>query len=179
MSRKGNQPISIPSGVEVKIADGMISVKGPKGSLQQELRDDLVVAVDGDTIKVTVPEGHKGRTNFQGLIHALITNMVVGVTQGWKKELEMIGVGYRAAVKGNVLDVQVGKSHPVEVPIPEGITVEVVKGTAIAVNGSDKRIVGQFAADVRAQRPPEPYKGKGIRYKDEYVRRKAGKAAGK
>lgn len=177
MSRIGKQPVPLPKGVEVKVTNTEVTVKGPKGTLKQNLVAGVKVAVEGDHINITIDESIADIGALHGLYRALISNMVTGVTKGFEKKLEMIGVGYRAAVKGHNLDVQVGYSHPTEVPIPAGITVKVDKNTAITVSGANKQQVGQFAATVRSQRPPEPYQGKGIRYEGEYVRKKAGKAA--
>lgn len=177
MSRKGKQPIQIPKGVEVKIADGAVSVKGPKGTLKQSLVPEIIVRIDNNQVHVDLVEADSDGGNYHGLYRTLIDNMVLGTTQGFEKKLEMIGVGYRAAVQGNLLDIQVGLSHPTKLAIPEGVVVKVDKNTSISITGSDKQKVGQFAATVRAVKPPEPYQGKGIRYVGEYVRKKAGKAA--
>ncbi|MBS0624095.1 MAG: 50S ribosomal protein L6 [Verrucomicrobia bacterium] len=179
MSRKAKSPILLPKGVEVKITGQVLTVKGPKGTLTQELRPGIVVDVQEQQLTVSLAPTHSGEKNFLGLFWALIANMVKGVNEPFIKELEMIGVGYRAAVQGNLIDLQLGYSHPVKLPIPQGVAVKVEKNVNIQLSGVDKRVVGQFAAEIRAKRPPEPYKGKGIRYKDEYVRRKAGKAGGK
>jgi large subunit ribosomal protein L6 len=177
MSRKGKLPIPLPKGVEVKVSKDNVAVKGPKGTLQQKLVPGVTVDVKPDHIEVSVPETDRKMSKFHGLYRTLIFNMINGITQGFEERLEMIGVGYRAAVQGNLLDVSVGFSHPTKVEIPAGIQVKVEKNTLIIINGIDKQAVGQFAAQVRAMRPPEPYQGKGIRYVGEYVRRKAGKAA--
>jgi large subunit ribosomal protein L6 len=177
MSRKGKLPIPVPAGIEVKISGSNISVKGPKGSLQQEIVPGINVRLDGKEIIVEIAEGALDKNHFHGLIRTLIHNMIVGTSTGFETKLEMVGVGYRAAVQGNLLDLQIGFSHPTKLPIPEGIQVKVDKNTMISIVGADKQQVGQFAAAVRAIRPPEPYQGKVIRYHDEYVRRKAGKAA--
>lgn len=179
MSRIGSAPISMPKGVELKIEGNTVSVKGPKGSLSQELLEGIEVKVDGDQVIVSLGKALEGQSNFHGLFRALINNMVVGVTQGYEKILDMKGVGYRASVQGDLLDLQVGFSHPTKLPIPEGLQVKVEKNTAIFITGTNKQVVGQFAATVRAKRPPEPYKGKGICYRGEYIRRKAGKSAKK
>lgn len=179
MSRKGNQPISLPQGVEVKVNGLVVSVKGPKGSLNQEIRKGIDVKVDGDHIVVSLAETHPQDGNFHGLYRTLIDNMVQGVTKGFERRLEMIGVGYRAAVKGHMLDLQIGCSHPVEVAIPTGVEVKVEKNSMIIATGSDKQKLGQFVATVRSKKPPEPYQGKGIRYVGEFVRKKAGKSASK
>ena len=179
MSRKGKLPVPVPTGVEVKITPENITVKGPKGSLTQKLVPAVVVKHEGAHILVTLHENHADSGNFHGLYRTLIDNMVVGVTKGFTKKLEMLGVGYRAVVQGNILDLQIGVSHPTKLPIPTGLNVAVEKNTVISVSGCDFQQVGQFCAIVRSKRPPEPYQGKGIRYVGEYVRKKAGKAAAK
>jgi len=177
MSRKGRAPIALPKGVEVQVKESAITVKGPKGTLQQALIPGVTLKVDGSQLTVGVTDESREMRKFHGLYRALVNNMVVGTTQGYEKKLEMVGVGYRAAVQGNVLDLQVGNSHPTQLPIPAGIHVKVDKNTNISVTGIDKQAVGQFAAQIRAHKKPEPYQGKGIRYEGEYVRKKAGKAA--
>jgi large subunit ribosomal protein L6 len=179
MSRKGKIPIAIPKGVEVKIAENKISVKGPKGTLHHELVPEIKVHIENNLIHVELNEAHSTAGNFHGLYRTIIDNMLSGASQGFEKKLEMIGVGYRAAVQGHLLDLQIGLSHPTKLHIPEGVHVRVDKNTSIVVTGADKQKLGQFAASVRAVRPPEPYQGKGIRYVGEYVRKKAGKAAAK
>lgn len=179
MSRKGKQPISVPKNVEVQIRDGSITVKGPKGSQSLPLLEDIHVEVKEGEILVGLKRADDKKKNFHGLARSLIANMVKGCSEGFKKTLEMVGVGYRASVQGTNLDLQVGFSHPTMVAIPEGITVHVEKSTVITITGIDAQSVGQFAASVRAMRPPEPYQGKGIRYQNEYIRRKAGKTAAK
>lgn len=179
MSRKGKLPIPIPKGVEVKVTTKEVTVKGPKGTLHQPLVPGIDIRMEGDQVIVDLNEEHSDKGNFHGLYRTLISNMVEGTTKGFEKKLEMVGVGYRAAVKGHNLDLQIGFSHPTEIPIPQGIQVKVDKNTSITVTGVDKQSVGQFSATVRAIRPPEPYQGKGIRYEGEYVRKKAGKAAAK
>lgn len=179
MSRKGKLPIDIPSGVTVSQKDQTIEVSGPKGKLELKFLDSIAITEEENKIFVKLAGDQKQPTNFQGLYRTLIDNMIMGVTKGFEKRLQMIGVGYRAAVKGTSLDLQVGVSHPMLMPIPAGISVEVEKNTTIIISGIDKQAIGQFAAQVRAVRPPEPYQGKGIRYEGEYVRRKAGKAAAK
>lgn len=178
MSRKGKLPISIPSGVEVKVTEKEVSVKGPKGQLTQVIVPGVLVNMEDNQILVRVAEGQES-TKFQGLMRTLIDNMVIGVTKGFEKTLDLIGVGFRAAVKGSELDLQLGYSHPTALPIPQGIEVKVEKNTKVIISGADKQAVGEFAASARRVRGPEPYKGKGVRYTDEYVRRKAGKAAGR
>lgn len=179
MSRKGKVPIPLPSGVEVKLEGKVISVKGPKGSLKRDLMKGIVVKIDKGELHVSLAPEMSHASNFHGLYWALIANMVQGVSQGFVKKLEMVGVGYRAAVQGKLLDLQIGLSHPTKISIPDGVAVVVEKNTVILVSGMDKQAVGQFAADVRGKKPPEPYKGKGIRYADEYVRKKAGKTGKK
>lgn len=179
MSRKARLPINLPKGVEAKFDGKVVTVKGPKGTLTQDIVKGIVVTVEGGAITVTQQEGVYPATNFLGLCWCLIANMVKGVSEGYEKKLEMQGVGYRAAVQGRLLDLQIGLSHPTKIAIPTGIDVSVDKNTMILIKGIDKRIVGQFAADIRGKKPPEPYKGKGIRYIDEHVRRKAGKAGKK
>lgn len=176
MSRIGKSPVELPSGVEVKVNGLVVEVKGSKGSLSHTVNDDISVSVDDGV--VTVERANEERTTkaLHGLTRSLINNMVIGVSEGYSKELSAVGVGYRAALKGSQLELQVGFSHPVEIDAPEGITFEVPDPTRIIVSGIDKQLVGQVAANIRAVRPPEPYKGKGIRYVDEHVRRKAGKA---
>lgn len=179
MSRKASMPIALPKGVEAKLEGRTLTVKGPKGVLKREIREGIVVKIEEGKISVTIDAEKGGASNFQGLFFSLIANMVEGVSAGFTKNLEMIGVGYRAAVQGKLLDLQIGLSHPTKMHIPEGLQVAVDKNTAIQVTGIDKQQVGQFAADIRSKKPPEPYKGKGIRYVGEYVRKKAGKAGKK
>ncbi len=176
MSRIGRLPIAIPAGVEVKVNGQEVTVKGPKGTLTQAFRPELSIAVEDNSIVVTRPDDSKTCRSLHGLTRTLIHNMVVGVTEGFKKELEVNGVGYRAAKQGKDLVLNVGFSHQVVVPEIDGITIEVPSPNAIVVLGTDKQKVGQFAAEIREKRPPEPYKGKGIRYAGEHVRRKEGKA---
>ncbi|MBT3394036.1 MAG: 50S ribosomal protein L6 [Waddliaceae bacterium] len=177
MSRIGKQPIALPKGVDANVKDGIITVKGPKGVLTQKLIDGIEMHVENDEATVTLAKGHEEKKNFHGLYRSLVNNMVIGVTEGFTKTLEMVGVGFRAAVNGNTIDLQIGCSHPTSRKIPEGITAKVEKNTTIVLSGNDKQAVGQFAADIRAMRKPEPYKGKGIKYRGEYIRRKAGKTA--
>lgn len=179
MSRKGKNPVPLPKGVEVKVTDAEVTVKGPKGTMHQQLMPGIQVKVDNGQVIVALDENNSDSSHFHGLYRALINNMVVGTTEGFEKRLEMIGVGYRAAVQGDLLDLQLGFSHPTKLQIPSGLNVKVDKNTLIIITGFDKRLVGQFAATVRSKRPPEPYQGKGIRYAGEYVRKKAGKAAAK
>lgn len=179
MSRKGKQPIAIPKGVEVKITGTSVAVKGPKGTLSLEVMKDIAVVVVDHEVQVSLADETKSLGNFHGLYRGLINNMVHGVSVGFEKKLEMQGVGYRAIVKGHVIDIQVGLSHPMEIEIPHDLQVKVDKNTLISITGADKQKVGKLAAEIRAVKPPEPYQGKGIRYVGEYVRRKAGKAAAK
>lgn len=176
MSRLGKQPINIPSGVEVSWQDGVLSVKGPKGTLTRSIKDDVTVSVDGDVITLAPAANSNLASALWGTYASHVNNMIAGVTEGFSKVLEIEGVGYRAEAQGNKLVVNVGFSHPVEFELPEGVAVAVEKNT-ITVSGHDKEAVGQFAANVRKVRPPEPYKGKGIRYQGEYVIRKQGKKA--
>jgi len=180
MSRIGNTPITVPSGVDVTLSGRSISVKGPKGSLERELPGSITVDQDGETLTVIRPDDENKTKALHGLTRSLVNNMVIGVTEGFKKELEIHGVGYRAEAKGpNALRLNLGFSHPVDVSAPEGIAFEVPQQTQVIVTGIDKEIVGQVAADIRSIRKPEPYKGKGVRYVGERVQRKAGKAGKK
>lgn len=179
MTRIGKKPIEIPKGVEVTVNESTVHVKGPKGTLHMHVIPEVTVKVEGGEVLVTNNDEITVRTNYHGLFRALIDNMIKGVTEGYVKVLDMIGVGYRSAVQGQSLNIAVGHSHPNIVPIPKGIEVTVEKGTRITIKGIDKQAVGQFAASIRAIKPPEPYQGKGIRYVDEFVRRKAGKVAAK
>lgn len=176
MSRIGRKPIDVPSGVEVKIDGHMVTVKGPKGTLTREFHKDMILKQEANTLLVERPDDTKANKSLHGLSRTLLSNMVVGVTDGYKKELEIQGVGYRASKQGKDLVMQLGYSHQVIMPEEEGITIEVPSPTSIIISGADKQAVGQFAAVVREKRPPEPYKGKGIRYVGEYVQRKEGKA---
>jgi large subunit ribosomal protein L6 len=179
MSRIGKQPVSIPSGVKVELKGDEFKVQGPKGTLVRKLRTDYVsVAVESDQVVVTRTAESKMNSAMHGLTRSLINNMVTGVAEGFTRELEVIGVGYRAAVKGKNLELSLGFSHPVTHPLPEGVTAK-VQGNMIAISGADKEILGNEAAKIRAYRPPEPYKGKGVKYKEERIIRKAGKTAGK
>ena len=178
MSRIGKKPISLPSDVEITVADSnTVTVKGPKGSLSYSFNDDMTITVADGTLEVERPSETKFHKAIHGTTRALINNMIIGVTVGFKKELKMIGVGYRASMQGNKIVILAGYSHPVEMEVPEGLTCEVPKNTQIFISGTDKQLVGEFAANIRGVRPPEPYLGKGIRYVDEYVRRKEGKTA--
>jgi large subunit ribosomal protein L6 len=178
MSRIGKQPIPVPSGVEVTIADHHVVVKGPKGTLEHDVPETITVAREGDDLVVTRPDDERENRSLHGLTRTLVANMVTGVSQGFTRELEIVGVGYRAVAQGpSKIELQLGFSHPVLVDAPEGITFEVPAPTRITVQGANKQLVGQVAADIRKIRKPEPYKGKGIRYSDERVLRKAGKSA--
>ncbi len=179
MSRIGRMPITIPAGVEVKVDGNVVTVKGAKATLTQEFHPNMNIAVEAGEIHVTRPNDEKQNRALHGLTRSLIHNMVVGVTDGFKKELEVQGVGYRVAKQGKDLVMNLGYSHQVTMSEPEGITIEVPSQNKIIISGPDKQKVGQFAAEVREKRPPEPYKGKGIRYAGEYVRRKEGKTGAK
>jgi len=176
MSRIGRLPIAVPSGVDVTIDGRTLTVKGPKGSLTRELHPDIAVAREDDRLVVSRPTEQKTHKQLHGLTRTLVNNMVVGVTDGYRKSLEITGVGYRAAKVGEKLQLNLGYSHPIEIAPPQGISFEVENPTRLAVVGIDKELVGQVAAQVRSTRKPEPYKGKGVRYAGEYIRRKAGKA---
>jgi large subunit ribosomal protein L6 len=177
MSRTGKKPIPIPDKVKVKLADRLVEVEGPQGKLSLTVHPLIKVEVVDKEIRVQRPDDEPNTRSLHGLSRALIANMVDGVTKGFQKELDIQGVGYRAEVKGNTLNMTLGFSHPVAFPIPDGIKIAVEKQTHLAISGRDRALVGQVAADIRSLKPPEPYKGKGIRYSDEVVRRKAGKAA--
>ena len=176
MSRIGRLPITVPAGVDVTIDGNNVTVKGAKGTLTGTFNSNITVALDGGVVTVTRPNDQKENRALHGLTRTLIANMVEGVSNGFKKELEIVGIGYRCALQGKDLVLNVGYSHQVVMTPPEGVTLEVPAPNKIIVNGYDKQKVGQFAAEVRGVRPPEPYKGKGIRYVDEVVRRKEGKA---
>ena len=176
MSRIGRMPIAVPAGVDVKIDGNTVTVKGPKGTLTRTVNENITVALDNGVITVTRPNDQKENRSLHGLNRTLIANMIVGVSEGFKKELEINGIGYRAAKQGNDLVLNIGYSHNVVVPEIEGISIEVPSPNKIIISGPDKQKVGQFAAEIRGHRPPEPYKGKGIKYSDEVIRRKEGKA---
>jgi len=176
MSRIGRLPIAVPSGVDVTIDGRTVTVKGPKGTLSRSLHPDIAVSQEDGTIVVTRPTEQKNHKQLHGLTRTLVNNMVVGVTDGYRKGLEITGVGYRAALNGKKLQLNLGYSHPIEIAPPTGISFEVENPTHLAVLGIDKELVGQVAAQVRSTRKPEPYKGKGVKYAGEYIRRKAGKA---
>ncbi|MCL1987922.1 MAG: 50S ribosomal protein L6 [Firmicutes bacterium] len=177
MSRIGKMPITVPGGVDIKIGENnQVTVKGPKGTLERTLPKDIKIEMEDGSIKVTRPSDLKRFKALHGLTRTLLNNMVVGVTDGYKKTLEINGVGYRAAKSGNKLTLTLGYSHPVEMLDPDGVTSEVEGNNKIVVSGIDKEKVGQYAANIREKRPPEPYKGKGIKYDTERIRRKAGKS---
>lgn len=181
MSRIGKSPVSIPKGVKAAVANGVLSVEGPLGKLEQRLHPAVAVAVDAAAGQISVTRSSDNRISrsVHGLTRALAANMVEGVSKGYEKKLEIVGVGYLAALQKNLLQLRVGFANELQVPIPAGLTVTVPDQTHISIKGIDKQLVGQFAAEVRALRKPEPYKGKGIRYENEQVRRKAGKAVTK
>ena len=180
MSRIGRMPITVPAGVEVKVAAGnVVTVKGAKGTLVKTLHPEMLIEQEGNIITVKRPSDSKEHTALHGMTRALLNNMVVGVSEGFKKELEVNGVGYRVAKEGKNLVMNIGYSHQVIVPEIEGITIECPSANKIVISGPDKQVVGQFAAEVREKRPPEPYKGKGIKYVDEVIRRKVGKTGAK
>jgi large subunit ribosomal protein L6 len=177
MSRIGKMPITVPAGVEVKIDGTTVAVKGPKGELTRTFRPFVTIEQEGDQIVVSRIDDSRDAKAQHGLVRTLVANMIEGVSNGFSKKLQLVGVGYRAALKGKDLEMQLGYSHPVIVECPEGITFQVPQPTEVVVSGSSKEQVGQVAADIRKWRRPEPYKGKGIRYEGEYIRRKLGKAA--
>ena len=180
MSRIGRMPITVPAGVTVTVAEGnVVTVKGPKGELKRALRSEMTINQEGNLITVTRPSDAKEHRSLHGLTRTLLANMITGVTDGFKKELDVNGVGYRVAKDGKNLVMNLGYSHQVIVPEIEGITIDVPGPNKIIISGCDKQAVGQFAAEVREKRPPEPYKGKGIKYVDEVIRRKVGKTGGK
>ena len=180
MSRIGRMPITVPAGVDVKIGDAnAISVKGPKGTLQRDLHKDMVIKMEGNVITVERPSEAKEHKALHGLTRTLLNNMITGVTDGFKKELQIHGVGYRAALQGNKLVLSLGYSHQIDIEPVENVTFEVPNANTIIVSGIDNQVVGQIAAEIREKRPPEPYKGKGIKYADEYIRRKEGKTGAK
>ena len=177
MSRLGKSPIPLPDKVEIKISEGKAHAKGPKGTLSIPVQKGISVNIEGNRVYVIKDEKVEMPKTAHGMYRALINNMVIGVAKGFETRLSLVGVGYRAAVQGQKLDLQLGFSHPTQIDIPKGVSVTVDKSVTIIISGIDKHLVGQFAAAVRAMKPPEPYKGKGIRYENEYVRKKAGKAA--
>ena len=179
MSRVGRKPISVPAGVEVKIADGVVTVKGKNGTLTQNVHPNMAINLDGATLLVTRPNDEKENRALHGLTRSLLANMVSGVSEGFKKELDVNGVGYRVAKQGSDLVMNLGYSHQVTMSEIPGISIEVPGPNKIIISGADKQLVGEFAAKVREKRPPEPYKGKGIKYSTEVIRRKEGKTGGK
>lgn len=180
MSRIGLKPIVIPAGVEITVDDAnTVTVKGPNGTLTQDVNKDITVTINGSEITLQRPSDDKDHRAMHGLYRALIANMVTGVTEGFKKNLEVNGVGYRVSASGNALTMNLGYSHQVIMEAPEGVKVECPNANAIVISGADKQAVGQFAAQIREKRPPEPYKGKGIKYAEEHIRRKEGKAGKK
>ena len=177
MSRIGEQPITLPTGVTLSVDGSAVTVKGPKGELSQEIPGAIAVVVDDGTVSVQRDDDERENRSLHGLVRSLVNNMVIGVSTGFQKDLEIVGTGYRAAAKGsNTLELQLGYSHSITVKAPEGITFTLPRNTFIEITGIDKQSVGQVAANIRALRPPEPYKGKGVRYANEHVKRKAGKA---
>ncbi|MDR1564084.1 MAG: 50S ribosomal protein L6 [Oscillospiraceae bacterium] len=176
MSRIGKKPVVLPAGVEVKLEDGVLTVKGPKGALTQKIHPNIAINIEAGVLTVTRPNDEKENRALHGLTRSLVANMVTGVTDGFKKELDVLGVGYRVQKQGKDLVMNLGYSHQVIMSETESISIEVPSPNKIVISGPDKQKVGQFAAEVREKRPPEPYKGKGIRYTGEYVRRKEGKA---
>ena len=179
MSRIGRAPIDLPAGVDVKIDGQHIAVKGAKGTLEMDVHPNITVTQEGNVLHVTRPNDLKENRSLHGLTRSLVNNMVVGASEGFKKTLEVNGVGYRVALEGKKLVMNIGFSHQVIMEAPEGITIEVPNPNQIVISGADKQLVGQFAAEVREKRPPEPYKGKGIKYSDEVIRRKVGKTGAK
>jgi large subunit ribosomal protein L6 len=178
MSRIGKKPIPIPQGVKVQVTDGIVRAEGPKGKLAQSIPAPLSAKVDGPAVVIARPDDDRKVRALHGLTRALVANMVSGVKDGFERKLEIVGIGYRAQMQGKAIQLALGYSHPVVFPLPEGVTAEIDKQTAITLRGADKALLGQTAAKLRALRKPDPYKGKGIRYADEYVRRKVGKKAG-
>ena len=180
MSRIGRAPIAVPAGVEVSIADNnVVTVKGPKGTLVEQFHPNMTITLADGVVTVTRPNDLKENRSLHGLTRTLVSNMIVGVTEGYKKSLDVNGVGYRVALEGGKLVMNLGFSHQVVMEAPEGVTIEVPNQNQIVISGYDKQLVGQFAAEVREKRPPEPYKGKGIKYSDEVIRRKVGKTGAK
>ena len=179
MSRIGNAPVVIPAGVEIKLDGSFMKVKGPHGELEYTFNENIKISMKDGVVKVERPNNNKENRSLHGTTRALIQNMVTGVSSKFKKELEMVGVGYKSSIAGKKLVINAGYSHPVEMEIPAGLTVEVPQSTKIIISGIDKQVVGAFASNVRKVRPPEPYKGKGIKYIDEHIRRKVGKTGSK
>lgn len=179
MSRIGKRPIPVPAGVEIEIEGSRVRVKGPKGELARELHREIVVRREGEELLVERPSDQPQHRSLHGLTRTLVANMIEGVTTGYKKTLEIVGVGYRAENRPFGLNLNLGYSHPIEYQAPEGITLKAASPTVVEVTGINKEVVGQVAAEIRSLRPPEPYKGKGVKYQGEVIRRKAGKAGGK
>lgn len=179
MSRTGRKPIAVPQGVEIKCEGNLITVKGPKGQLERNIHPDMIVKIEDNVITIERPSDNKEHKAMHGTTRSLIANMVEGVSTGYQKNLEIVGVGYRAQKQGNKLVLNMGYSHPVEIEPPAGIEIDVPAATKISVKGADKELVGEIAAKIRAVREPEPYKGKGIKYENERIRRKAGKTGKK
>ncbi|MCQ2548013.1 MAG: 50S ribosomal protein L6 [Clostridia bacterium] len=179
MSRIGNKPVVVPAGVEITVNGNLVTVKGPKGELQQEINENISVKVEDGQVVVERASNEREDRSQHGLVRTLINNMVIGVSEGYAKKLEINGVGYKVEKKGKVLVLNLGFSHPIEMEDPEGITTECPSATEIVVKGSDKALVGNYAANIRKWRKPEPYKGKGIKYEGEYIRRKEGKTGAK
>ena len=179
MSRRGNKPITVPEGVEIKIDGQNVTVKGPKGTLEKEFHKDMKINLDGNVITIVRPDNEPANRSLHGLTRTLLNNMIEGTTKGFERKLEVNGVGYRASKKGNNLLLNLGYSHPVEIEAPAGITFDVPNPNEIFVKGMDKELVGQTAAVIRTKRPPEVYRGKGIKYVEEHIRRKEGKTGKK
>ncbi len=175
MSRIAKSPVQLPSGVEISLKGQLLTIKGSKGTLERELHGDVEIKQEENVLTFSPREGAEKGYAFAGTMRSLVNNMVVGVSEGFEKKLELVGVGYRAQAKGKTLNLTLGFSHPVEFAVPEGITIETPSNTEILVKGADKQLVGQVAANIRKYRPPEPYKGKGVRYSDETIRRKEAK----
>ena len=175
MSRVANSPVELPKGVEIKLEADQISVKGGKGNLSMALNPDVTISQEDNVLKFEAANSSKGSKSLSGTYRALVNNMVVGVNEGFEKKLQLVGVGYRAQAKGKTLSLSLGFSHPVEYALPEGVEAETPSQTEIVLKAADKQLLGQVAAEIRAYRPPEPYKGKGVRYADEQVRRKEAK----
>jgi large subunit ribosomal protein L6 len=178
MSRIGKQPVDLPKGVEARLENGTLRVKGPKGSLELQVNPEMKVSIEDGVLTVERPSDEANHKALHGLTRSLVANMVQGVTQGFERKLEIVGVGYRAEKKPHGITLHLGFSHTIDYPAPEGIELDVPQQTEVVVRGSDKQLVGQVAAEIRGFRPPEPYKGKGVRYAGEQIRRKAGKTAG-
>ena len=176
MSRIGRMPVEIPSAVQVTVSDQQVTVKGPKGELSIDVAEPIAVEVADNEVRVERPDDERRNKQLHGLTRTLVSNMVIGVTEGYSKTLEVVGTGYRVQAKGNGLELALGFSHPVNYEAPDGITFQVESPTRFQINGIDKQLVGEVAANIRKLRAPEPYKGKGVRYADEHIRRKAGKA---